>query len=84
MNIKDYIKENLKLKIERTWVELEVSITIENEIIDTIVLPDLLEVERRMKNRIDKQIPDSVLFDMIKRFSPPLKGEGFHNIEYRF
>ena len=39
MNIKDYIKQNLKLKIESSYLGYEVSILIENETIDTVVIP---------------------------------------------
>ena len=48
------------------------------------ILPPLTEIIRRSEIRLDKKISQDVIFDMIKRFSPPLEGEGFHNIEYRF
>ena len=49
-----------------------------------VFLPPLPEIIKRRELRLDKVIPQEVLFDMIKRFSPPMKGEGFHNIEYKF
>ena len=49
-----------------------------------VFLPPLTEIIKRSEIRLDKKISQDVLFDMIKRFSPPLEGEGFHNIEYRF
>lgn len=42
--------------------------------------PDSEELNRRLANRPGKTIPDHVVFDMIQKFEPPTRSEGFDEI----
>lgn len=49
-----------------------------------VLLPTMEKINERKLIRTDKIISDTVLQNMILSFRPPLLGEGFDNIEYRF
>lgn len=49
-----------------------------------VFLPTLSELAERAKKRTEKVIDSSVIDGMMKAFYPPLLGEGFDKIEYKF